>query len=60
MRELEFPNGEPDYWYVEYGVKEKILEIRLGPHTMKIPQETVLHWFMQEEYNNRRRDGKTD
>jgi len=57
-REVEFPKGEPEHWYAEYDVKEKVLEVCLGEYAIRIPQETVMHWFMQEEYNALRSEGK--
>jgi len=50
-RSVEFPRGEPVYWYGEYDVEAKILEVRLGKFIIRIPQEMVLSWFMETEYN---------
>ena len=58
LREAEFPKGEPEHWYAEYDVKGKVLEVRLGKYAIRIPQEIVMHWFMQEEYNALRSEGK--
>ena len=56
-RSVEFPNGEPDYWYGEYDVEAKILEVRLGKFIIRIPQEMVLSWFMINEYQNDQKEG---
>ena len=50
-RPVEFPNGEPEYWYGEYDVNMKMVEIGLDQKIIRIPQETLLSWFMSEEYN---------
>jgi len=60
QRPIEFPNGEPDYWYGEYDVRAKVLEVRLGDFIMRVPQETVLSWFMQTEYNSLKVNRKVD
>jgi len=60
QRPVEFPKGEPDYWYGEYDIEAKMLEVRLGKFIVRIPQETVLFWFMHTEYNSRLRDENTD
>ena len=60
QRPIEFPKGEPEYWYGEFDVKNKMLEVRLDDFIVRIPQETVLSWFMHTEYNSRLRDGKTE
>lgn len=49
-RQVEFPRGEPVYWFAEFDVEAKVLEIRLGKYSVRIPQETVLSWFMINEY----------
>ena len=53
-REVEFPRGEPMYWYGEYDVEAKMLEVRLGKFIIRIPQETVLSWFMKGEHNKQK------
>lgn len=40
-----FPNGEPEYWYAEYGVEEDKLIVRLGNFIIRIPREKVESWF---------------
>jgi len=60
QRPVEFPQGEPEYWYVEYDVEAKMLEGRLGKFIVRVPQETVLSWFMNTEYNNLRLNRKTE
>ena len=59
-RDIEFPNGEPDYWYAEFGAEEKILEIGLDDVVIKIPQETVLSWMMISEYNDLKAEDKEE
>ena len=56
MREREgaFPRGEPMYWYGESPVEAKMLEVRLGKFIIRIPQETVLSWFMKGEHNDKK------
>jgi len=51
-RAVEFPRGEPMYWYGEYDVEAKMLEVRLGKFIVRIPQEKVLSWFMLTEYQS--------
>jgi len=41
------------YWYGEYDAEAKVLEIRLGKYSVRIPQETVLSWFMLTEYQSK-------
>ena len=56
-REIEFHLEEPDYWYAEFDVENKILDICLGQHVIRIPQEIVLSWMMigeiQKEENKK-------
>ncbi len=49
-RQVEFPKGEPDYWFAEFDVEAKVLEIGIDEITIRIPQEKVLSWFMVNEY----------
>ena len=52
-RQVEFPRGEPVYWFAEFDVEAKVLEIRLGKYSVRIPQETVLSWMMIGEIQKR-------
>jgi len=54
-REIEFHLEEPDYWYAEFDVENKILDICLGEHAMRIPQEIVLSWMMLGDYNENKK-----
>ncbi len=42
---VEFVGDVPEYWYAEFGVKEKAVEIRMDDHVMRIPMLTLLRWF---------------
>ena len=44
-RSVEFPNGEPEYWYGEYDVEANRVVVRLGDFIAKFPKEMVMSWF---------------
>lgn len=56
-RDIEFHLEEPDYWYAEFDVENKVLDICLGEHVIRIPQETVLSWMMINEYQEIHKKG---
>ena len=42
---VEFVGDVPEYWYAEFGLEEKTVEIRMDDHVMRIPMLTLLRWF---------------
>ena len=51
---VEFVGEEPEYWYAEADVKEKVVEIGINDHKMRIPLMTILFWFSKEETDDMR------
>lgn len=49
---VEFVGEEPEYWYAEADIKEKVVEIGIDKHRMRIPLTTILFWFSKEEKDN--------
>ncbi len=51
---VEFVGEEPEYWYAEADVKEKVVEVGIDDHRMRIPLMTILYWFSKEEKDDMR------
>ena len=50
---IDFPNGEPDYWYAEADINEKMLDVGIDDYSMRIPLFTILKWFSANKEDNR-------
>ena len=46
---VEFIGKEPDYWYAEADIKNKIVEVGIDNFKMRIPLMTILFWFSKDE-----------
>ena len=42
---VEFVGDVPEYWYTEFDVEAKAVEIAMNGHRMRIPMVTLLRWF---------------
>lgn len=51
---VEFVGKEPEYWYAEADIREKVVEIGINDHRMRIPLMTILFWFSKEEKEDMR------
>ncbi|MBA7490012.1 hypothetical protein ES702_00546 [subsurface metagenome] len=51
---VEFVGEEPEYWYAEADIREKVVEVGIDNHRMRIPLMTILMWFSKEEKEDMR------
>ena len=51
---VEFVGDEPEYWYVEADLINKIVEVGIDNYRMRIPLTTILYWFSKEEKEDMR------
>lgn len=51
---VEFVGEEPEYWYAEADIREKVVEVGINDHRMRIPLMTILYWFSKEETEDMR------
>ncbi len=42
---VEFVGDVPEYWYTEFDVEAKMVEIAMNGHRMRVPMVTLLRWF---------------
>lgn len=49
----EFPRGEPDYWYIEADLREKMLEVGVDDYVLRIPLFTILKWFATNQVDEK-------
>ena len=42
---VEFVGDVPEYWYTEFDVEAKAVEIAMNGHKMRVPMVTLLRWF---------------
>lgn len=46
---LEFPRGEPKYYYAEADIRKKMVEVGIDDYVIRIPLNRILFWFAQEQ-----------
>jgi len=51
---VEFVGEEPENWYAEADIKEKVVEIGIDNYRMRIPLMTILFWFSKENKDDMR------
>ena len=51
---VQFIGEEPEYWYAEADIEEKMVDVGMGDHRMRIPLATILYWFSKEEKGDMR------
>ncbi len=50
---VQFVGEEPEYWYAEADLKNKMVEVGVGKFVMRIPLTTILYWFTKDHKDNR-------
>ena len=44
---LTFPHGPPEKWYAEGDMINRVVEVGLNEHSIRIPLNTILDWFKE-------------
>ncbi len=50
---VTFIGEEPEYWFAEADIENKMIEIGINDHRMKIPLFTILKWFSTTQKDER-------
>lgn len=50
---VQFVGEEPEYWYAEADIQNKMVEVGVGKFVMRIPLMTILSWFTKDQKDNR-------